>query len=316
MKRWVFILAGILLNQMLACGQTTGYSRFYDWQTGYRDTFPEWFFQSQRGGYTGVSDPCLKPGVAREQALQRALFLYVLNQGTEVNMLFDYFTSAQEEIQAGKFIVLATFGSGEEKVYKYTVLNERISEYGEVCISIRPGEEGEEETFYSFAGEMMLVENKERNEKREFKIALTFHTPRFDDLKESFFSYKGNSEFSKIEQKLNGETAYIPRGRYMYADGGQKAGEYEETYQLFDAYWCALAESLLNEVVLYSFPSVYIKKVNDAADFSQYELKREVVSDCIRLEISRVGIQNNQLYIGWKCESMGKKNEVSGDSKN
>lgn len=309
MKRYILIISVLLLQVMLAQGQhTSAYARQYDWQTGYRDTFPQWVFSFGSATYTGISEPGLKTEIAREQAIRRALFLYLLAEGTNVNMLFDYFTSAKEGRQSGKFIVLATFAHPEEKAYRYTVLNEYVSRYGEVCVSIQVGEEGGAEIVYSYAGEMMLVEDKERKERREFKILLTARSSRFGNLCESSFSYKGNEEISKIEQKWNGETVYIPRGRYMYADDGLQAGEYDETYHLFDGYWCALMKSLLHEIVLYSFPSVYIRKVNDQADIFQYELKREMVRDRIKAEIGKSGIRNNSLFLEWRCESGTEKN--------
>lgn len=280
------------------------YCQSYEWHTGFRDTLPAWVFTPDTGCFVGMSDPGLKPEVGREQAIQRALFFRLLAGGTRINVVFDYFTSVHQDQQDGKFIVLAALEGGQEEV-SYTVEKEYVSAFGEVFVALREGTEGAERTAFSYSGELMMVENKENREKREFKILLTFYTPRFEKLQQSVFSYRGNGEYARIGQCLNDEEVYIPRGRYMYADAGYSTGEYEETYQLFDSYWCGLAESLLNEITLYSFPSVNIRRVNDTYHSAQRELKREVVCGSLSAVLQAVGVKGNQLNVKWKCEGKG-----------
>ena len=63
----------------------TVYNQSYDWRPGQRETLPEWVFASQRKGRViGISDPCMKSEAARMLALQRAAYLYSLQQGVQL----------------------------------------------------------------------------------------------------------------------------------------------------------------------------------------------------------------------------------------
>lgn len=70
----------------------TVYNQSYDWRPGQRETLPEWVFASQRKGrVVGISDPCMKSEAARMLALQRAAYLYSLQQGVQLRLLSDVF---------------------------------------------------------------------------------------------------------------------------------------------------------------------------------------------------------------------------------
>ena len=74
----------------------TVYNQSYDWRPGQRETLPEWVFASQRKGrVVGISDPCMKSEAARMLALQRAAYLYSLQQGVQLRLLSDVFSTME-----------------------------------------------------------------------------------------------------------------------------------------------------------------------------------------------------------------------------
>lgn len=90
----------------------TVYNQSYDWRPGQRETLPEWVFASQRKGRViGISDPCMKSEAARMLALQRAAYLYSLQQGVQLRLLSDVFSTMETasntyEDQRNKMLVL------------------------------------------------------------------------------------------------------------------------------------------------------------------------------------------------------------------
>ena len=92
----------------------TVYNQSYDWRPGQRETLPEWVFASQRKGrVVGISDPCMKSEAARMLALQRAAYLYSLQQGVQLRLLSDVFSTMETasntyEDQRNKMLVLGS----------------------------------------------------------------------------------------------------------------------------------------------------------------------------------------------------------------
>lgn len=90
----------------------TVYNQSYDWRPGQRETLPEWVFASQRKGrVVGISDPRMKSEAARMLALQRAAYLYSLQQGVQLRLLSDVFSTMETasntyEDQRNKMLVL------------------------------------------------------------------------------------------------------------------------------------------------------------------------------------------------------------------
>ena len=89
--------------------------------------------------FLGVSDPYLDPDIAKEQALQRALFLYALREGVEIRMLQDCFLVTETDYgidkQSNKLMLFLSLNFKIEGVV-YEVLHQHCSQYGEVYVAI------------------------------------------------------------------------------------------------------------------------------------------------------------------------------------
>lgn len=284
-------------------GQTgNSYVKEYNWRSGCRDTLPQWVFKPGEEVFLGISDPCLQPEAAREQAIQRALFVYGLQQGTELKVAFDYLTSVKERFsydrETSKMLVLATCAFDSDFL-RYEILNEYISRYGEVfvALTVRPG--GKEGVRFSASAEFMIVEDKDLREEREIKIFLNLAAEGFEKIKTTTYSCKGGRSYRQILTTINDTSQLIPYGRYWYKDNGCGDEYKENACKMTDSFWGALTETLLNEITLYSFPTVYLKKMNENYGNIQQELKRELIKEKVSIKLESIGIRENLLQADW-----------------
>lgn len=303
MLRYILVFISLVYLPFAVKGQAdVSFSQKFDWPTGYRETLPEWVFYAQTDTLIGISDPYLKPEVAKEQALQRAFFLYTLRTGADVNVLFDYFTAVKSEFsyqrQINKLIVMISLTSKADSL-EYQIVNEHYSKYGEVYLAITVKEIESEMKTLMAQGEMLLVENNELREEQDMKVFLDLNTSGMETVKRSCFLCKGSSGYKKIESSINNSRLYIPGERYWYANAGVPLNDYNESHRLLNSFWCAQMESLLKALTMHTFSGVYLKKLDENSDDQTQELKREIVKDSISLTVTRMSIVNNNLYTDW-----------------
>lgn len=284
-------------------GQSEGtYVKTYEWRSGCRDTLPFWVFEPKGERFIGVSDPCLQPEIAKEQAIQRALFMYGLQQGVEIKVIFDYLTAVKRRFsfdrEYSKMLVLATCTFHSDSLY-YEIVDEYTSRFGEVFVTITVSKGEKRGIRFSASAEFMIVENKELKEEREMKLFLDFVAEGFEKIKATTYSCKGNRNYRQILTTINDSSQLIPYGRYWYKDDGY-TGEYTgNACKMTDSFWGAFTETLLNEITLYTFPTVYLKKMSESFQDMQRELKRELIKEKVSIRLGNMGIQGNLLQAGW-----------------
>ena len=140
----------------------TVYNQSYDWRPGQRETLPEWVFASQRKGrVVGISDPCMKFEAARMLALQRAAYLYSLQQGVQLRLLSDVFSTMETasntyEDQRNKMLVLGVIEHPVQHV-SYRIEHEYTSIFGEkfLEVSFTPSNDSCDFSYHSIS-ELML----------------------------------------------------------------------------------------------------------------------------------------------------------------
>lgn len=283
-------------------GQPQGsYVKIYDWRSGCRDTLPSWVLE-QGGGFIGISDPCLQPEIAREQAVQRALFMYGLQQGVEVKVMFDYLTSVKRRFsfdrEYSKILVLASCSFQVDSL-SYKIVNEYTSRFGEVFVALTVGKDEKRGVRFSASAEFMIVENKELKEEREMKLFLDFTAEGFEKIKAATYSCKGNRSYRQILTTINDTAQLIPYGGYWYKDDGYVGENGGNACKMTDSFWVAFTETLLNEITLYTFPTVYLKKMSESFRDIQRELKRELIKEKVSISLGNMRIQENLLQAGW-----------------
>lgn len=291
----------------------TLYNQSSDWVSGQRESLPEWVFTSQEAGrIVAVSDPCLKPQVAREQAIQRALYLYSLQQGATVQLLSDYFSSVQTEINtyedvSDKMLVMAVIQQ-PIRTYAYRIINEYTSLFGECYIqAIILPEMGEGEARCGSCqslSELMLATSKERSEGVDVRLQLNVESTHEEQTSQWQFSVKGNPGSLTVGSFVNG-SKLTPSGRgYWYANTLIPPSEAIKI-PLQSSFWSAYITSFLKALLVHPFPNVKVKRVNEGYNSGDKnrDLYRESTVATVSVTSCVKGIINNELYVDWQIKS-------------
>ena len=280
----------------------TVYNQSYDWRPGQRETLPEWVFASQRKGrVVGISDPCMKSEAARMLALQRAAYLYSLQQGVQLRLLSDVFSTMETasntyEDQRNKMLVLGVIEHPVQHV-SYRIEHEYTSIFGEkfLEVSFTPSNDSCDFSYHSIS-ELMLLFTKERVEEEEVKFNLLLES---DSCREQ----SDQSWFPQIISYMNGVEICSSQEGCWYEDAGFGGQDGLEKMDMRNAFWNAYMSSLVKALLLYPFSNVNVKQVDDRFNGdtdSGCGLYREKVVAVLSISPFIKDIRNNKLYVDWQ----------------
>ena len=288
----------------------TVYNQSYDWRPGQRETLPEWVFASQRKGrVVGISDPCMKSEAARMLALQRAAYLYSLQQGVQLRLLSDVFSTMETasntyEDQRNKMLVLGVIEHPVQHV-AYRIEHEYTSIFGEkfLEVSFTPSNDSCDFSYHSIS-ELMLLFTKERVEEEEVKFNLLLESDCCrEQSDQSWFQLKGTQSFPQIISYMNGVEICSSQEGCWYEDAGFGGQDGLEKMDMRNAFWNAYMSSLVKALLLYPFSNVNVKQVDDrfnGGTDSGCGLYREKVVAVLSISPFIKDIRNNKLYVDWQ----------------
>lgn len=289
----------------------TLYNQTFDWVSGQRESLPEWVFSSQESGRViAVSDPCLKPQIARQQAIQRALYLYSLQQGATVRLLSDYFSSVQMGINtyediSDKMLVLAMIEQSA-KTYYYQIVNEYTSLFGEcyVQMAISPNHSGEGKEYGSCqsVSELMMTTSKERCENMDVRLKLDVKSTHLQQNSLWQFLLKGEPGNLIIGSFINGNKL-LQTGQGCWYTNTLIPPSNTIKISLQSSFWSAYITSFLKALLTHSFPNVKVKRVDESYGLGNdrnKDLYRESAVSTISVTSCVRGIMNNELYVDWQ----------------
>ena len=278
----------------------TVYNQSYDWRPGQRETLPEWVFASQRKGrVVGISDPCMKSEAARMLALQRAAYLYSLQQGVQLRLLSDVFSTMETasntyEDQRNKMLVLGVIEHPVQHV-SYRIEHEYTSIFGEKFLEV---------SFTPSVSELMLLFTKERVEEEEVKFNLLLESDSCrEQSDQSWFQLKGTQSSPQIISYMNGVEICSSQEGCWYEDAGFGGQDGLEKMDMRNAFWNAYMSSLVKALLLYPFSDVNVKQVDDrfnGGTDSGCGLYREKVVAVLSISPFIKDIRNNKLYVDWQ----------------
>lgn len=288
----------------------TVYNQSYDWRPGQRETLPEWVFASQRKGrVVGISDPRMKSEAARMLALQRAAYLYSLQQGVQLRLLSDVFSTMETasntyEDQRNKMLVQGVIEHPVQHV-SYRIEHEYTSIFGEkfLEVSFTPSNDSCDFSYHSVS-ELMLLFTKERVEEEEVKFNLLLESDSCrEQSDQSWFQLKGTQSSPQIISYLNGVEICSSQEGCWYEDAGSGGQDGLEKMDMRNAFWNAYMSSLVKALLLYPFSDVNVKQVDDrfnGGTDSGCGLYREKVVAVLSIFPFIKDIRNNKLCVDWQ----------------
>lgn len=303
----MLVFAGSLYGQ----GDTAFVQR-RDWMSGQREVFPDWLLEApSEERFIAVSEPGLKPEVAREQARLRAAFLCALRQGVKVGVVCDYFNSSrryyEQELTADKLVTMLRV----EVVLSdsgWTTGREWENRYGEYAVEVfpRPDYRGDR-CQGKVAGELMVVSSGGYRERNEIRCVWTGGWDCPGRIRNSRYTLKGNAASPVIETRLNDTLLRIPREGYWYAVRDSLTPDVSgRGYPLNHGLWCAQMQSLLYALAGHAWPQVQAKMLGEgsAAGGSDSGLHRQVVRASVTVTAGRWRWKDNRLDVDWKIEDL------------
>ena len=301
MRYWISVGFVWLLAFGSFAQADTSYVLKRDWQVGRREHLPSWLADAQEGGrFIGISDPGMKPAVAKEQALMRAAFLYALSTGVKISMVTDYFSfnhkSYEYEFTNDKLISMIRV-EGSLPVITWRIGREWETQYGEAIVEVFPDSVRKDCGGQVF-GEMMLVSSSDIRERNELRCEWKF-APAYCDLIRTYeYQLKGPDCDLKVCTALNDTVLNIPWTGYWYADCGRELET--EGYRMNYSVWSAQVQSFLYALALYTYPEVQLKNLEEDHRGTGSGLKREVIQDRFTVEIESISVVDNNLFVAWK----------------
>ncbi len=290
--------------------EDTAFVQRRSWLTGQREMLPNWLLETPwEERFIAVSDPGLKPEVAREQARLRAAFLCALRQGVKVGVVCDYFNSSrrhyEQELIADKLVTmlrveLVLSDSG------WTTGREWENRYGEYAVEVFPRPDHcEDRCQGKAAGELMMVSSSGYRERNEIRCVWTGEWDCLGRIRNSHYTLKGSTASPVIETRLNDTLLRIPRVGYWYAVGDSLTPDVSgKGYPLNHGLWCAQMQSLLYALAGHAWPQVQTKMLGEktTAGESDSGLSREVIRATVTVTAGRWRWKNDHLDVDWKIE--------------
>ncbi|WP_455666676.1 hypothetical protein [Phocaeicola sp.] len=281
----------------------------FTWLTGTRCELPGWIYSSlPKQIVITVSDPGLDYQQARQQALQRGVYLYALKEGGELQLLHDYFTftdtgtNKYEEV-SDKVLLLSEI-TCKEKKYHYRIIDEYVSPFGEVFfkMSFNPVDTCSP-AGVSVSGRMeVMVSNNERSDDLTCKV----HVRTIEGADTVTSEYAVKRTMSRVLRRsvMNGEQLKLPGKECWYKDS--EATEAKKENQPFSplkhSFWNACLLSLFESLVIHPFKKVGIESLSENYDNSVRELHREKVEETISINMKKLSIEKDNLYVEWAIE--------------
>lgn len=296
-----------MLGGTVAKGQTdTLYRQKRDWRTGERERLPEWMAGPwEEGCIVAVSDPGLKPEIAREQALIRAAFWYAFSRGVKISVVTDYFnmnhTRYDYEFCHEKLISMIRIDT-EIPAVKWRIREEKVTQYGEVLLKVCADTVDTYAGTIRFTGDLMFVNDNRRYERNEIRCELAFIPSRPGKLRVCNYSLKGEEEDLHIRTSLNDTVIHVPWEGYWYDALGESRGK-TKGYKLNGSIWCAQVQSLLYALSGHAWIRVKMKNLEE--DYRQTDergLKREVVQAKVTVYATGMNVVSNCLAVDWRIK--------------
>lgn len=296
---WLLLVAGEIYGQ-----GDTAFVQPRDWLTGQREELPGWLTEMvAEERFIAVSDPGLKPEIAREQALMRAFFLYALKEGVRVSVVTDYFSynrkNYEYEQTRDKLISMIRV-KAEGPDMKWRIRREWETQYGEIVVEVFPDSVVCDRKAGEIFGELMLVSSGDLRERNEMRCEwrLTPHCP--GRIQKSEFRLKGQEDRLQVCRVLNDTLLALPQEGYWYADAGQPGGA--KGCRMNHSFWCAQMQSLLYALAGHVYPEVKLKNLEEGYQESGRGLKREVIQSRVAVRAKITGIRDNRLFVEWETK--------------
>ena len=284
-----------------------------DWPTGIKDALPLWITQSSiPNTVIGISDPLLKPEIAKEQAIKRALALYSLQSGVKIQVFYDLFTSNKEPKEPGnndyKHVIITKIALPYMHS-QYTLLQEHRSRFGETFIQLHVQALNIAPQSTENNIEIMQVFTRIRHTYIDLHLSFNQTFSHDTLLWKDNFLLRQQDRIRISTYQINGVSLPSGRGKFNYTDIGENSPNSDRIgIPMFEGFWSAWIESLAKQIIQYDYTNnLNIKALIDQKNNKPTQsLTRQTVQTELFIQLQKVYTYNNYLFARWEIKETHK----------
>ena len=269
-------------------------------------SLPSFIYNRGNEAY-GVSDPGMDTLKAQQMAIVRAAFVHAINKGVSLKMITDYYTKNEQltnsyDENREKCMSLANL-SIDSVTYHYNIIHQYTSDRGETFVCLQFADNATDSITLSANCDFMSSNDLDREEQSEYKIIITIKS-QIGELKIPMdYTMKGYFDNPLIESVYDGQKECYCRNAFWYYNEGNVEKEIK-TYSLINGVWCAMVQSLCDNIVCMVFRDAQVKNVDETYNNSIQSLSRELYNSRVSYSPILLGIENNRISFKWNVHEM------------
>lgn len=295
MKKYFFasflmFMAFVLLSQNKAAFHDSG------------EDLPQWLSE---GGYIGISDPHNDTDFAYNQAVQRALALYVFATKVELKAVIGSSSTIDETETYEQSRMLYRLYKKSEGNISYNVDRIYRTKYNETIVIINVSDYGIYSTSLDVVVDSFSEDNIHYNKddvKDYSYVRKIMFAIDSNDLASLWSSAIDNEDLTINNKCDNGIEYSIERNNnFIYKDYGGISfcvNSAENEYGLWNSFIDVFIQSLYNFVGSVAYQGNGVQCSNS----SEYDISRNTINTEITCSLSKLFINNNRLYADWEMK--------------
>lgn len=266
---------------------------------------PFWVFEDSL--YVGVSDPFLTFERAREQAVERALFLYAIRNGgisiLECSEFYEVEDVSRRDVARGKIMQTILF-SAHLKNVSFFVERQWTSDNGEVFVDVRVAKSSSESSAFEFAAVLKRnVLDDPIPSKATKDIDYTMYVKNASYQPNESFWIKKNENISCIwkDSSMDYSKEYLFYGK----DCGKQSEP--NSFVLSHGFWTTEFDSFSESLFAYTKKNLEVKRVQSVYLDRVEELVSIDAKEVLLCAWKHRGVKENKLLIDW---TIAEKNDL------
>lgn len=270
-----------------------------------KSSLPAFMYNSNKTVY-GISDPGMDTLTARSMAVARAIFVQALRNNASMKMITDCYDNKQSassyEGKREKCISLANLNISPV-TYSYDVVNEFTTDRGETFVCLKITDKAKEQITVSANCDIMAITDYETKESNEYKILMSVYLENENKCDTMDYSIRGSIDNPKIMSVYKGDEEEYYRNAFWYYDEGSIDFN-EKTYALNNGLWCAIIQSLCDNLASVAFDTTKIININNTYNSSKENSYREFINSKVSCLPKTLGIKRNKISFKWDVKEL------------
>ena len=298
----LFVLLLVLFNTI---GKDTGEKVS---SVSSRNDLPGWVLNCKNANI-GISDPNLDTIVAYNQAVNRALAFYALNQSMELSSVYEYYyhdNNLNGNYNNQKSHWIAEFETSLEN-FSYEVLDVFFTKYNEIIVSVKVNEDTKSDNELVVKGSFMYHYDYV-NDKVEYGEKQLLSITTDDDIVSEilWMSTIDNANIVKMTY-INELPFKLKTSVNVYEDNGNVNDDMfflENRYGLWDCYVDTFMQAVSNfepdGIVLKNSTRQITQDENGNYGDKSQDIMRRVIKNKVSSSLKSLSFKSGMLYADWE----------------